>query len=102
MINLKKKDIASIGVLVIILFALLALIVVTELGTMEEEEADANHHRIVEVPTPREDVVCYAILDNFKRPTDISCVYIGGNGHAFTDSGSEGSRGVQPGGIAVF
>lgn len=97
-----KKDIVPISVLVLCLFAILALTILTALGTREEEEADANHHRIVEVPTPREDVVCYAILDNFKRPTDISCVYIGGNGHAFTDSGSEGSRGVQPGGIAVF
>lgn len=46
--------------------------------TLAHGTSSDNHHEVIEVPTPREGVVCYALLNDKRRPTALSCVYTGG------------------------
>lgn len=56
-----------------------------------------NHHEVIEVPTPREGVVCYALLDASRQPTDLSCVRLTqGDNHATSDLGGEHAAALLP------
>lgn len=73
-----RAEATMAAVAVVAVLGLAGLMVVTApVPEVPELHPEPGHYPIIEIPTPREGVVCFALLDAQLTPTQLSCTYTG-------------------------